>query len=174
MSNLCRTLQKGVCPWHIHRTLSVLEILIDGNPSYLNLSCSVFQAQIPNKPVGYPKGFSCFRSRKSRLSPQDLHPTTSMQLHDPSPQGPLGSIHGRGPQVQRQTCHAHILPNAPPTHPHQEPMASPRVPPTPLCTPLPRVHPTMISPRVPGTLPTRSPSIVQKSLFSPDLSGEGP
>jgi hypothetical protein len=97
-----------------------------------------------------------------------------MQLHDPSPQGPLGSIHGRGPQVQQQPCHAHTLPNAPPTHPHQEPTASPRVPPTPQCTPPPRVHPTMISPRVPGLLPTYSPSGVQKNLVPPDLSGEGP
>jgi hypothetical protein len=48
MSNLCRTLQKGVCPWHVHQTLSVLEILVKGNPSYANLGCHVFQAQIPD------------------------------------------------------------------------------------------------------------------------------
>jgi hypothetical protein len=56
--NLCRTLQKGVCLWHVHQTLSVLEILINGNPHYLNLRRCIFQAQIPDKPVVYPRGLS--------------------------------------------------------------------------------------------------------------------
>jgi hypothetical protein len=46
MSNLHRTLQRGVCPWHIHQTLSVLEILVNSNLSYSNLRRHVFQAQI--------------------------------------------------------------------------------------------------------------------------------
>ncbi len=44
----CRTLQKGVCPWYLHQTLLVLEILVNGNPSYSNLRRCVFQAQIPD------------------------------------------------------------------------------------------------------------------------------
>jgi hypothetical protein len=47
-TNLCRTLQKGGCPWHIHQMLSVSEILVNGNPSYLNLGRPIFQAQIPD------------------------------------------------------------------------------------------------------------------------------
>jgi hypothetical protein len=42
--HLCRTLKKGVYPWHIHQTLSVLEILVDGNPGNSNLGCRIFQA----------------------------------------------------------------------------------------------------------------------------------
>jgi hypothetical protein len=67
-----------------------------------------------------------------------------------------------------------ILPGAPPTRPHQEPTASPRVPPTPLCTPPPRMHPTMISPKVPDILPTCSPASVQKFLFPLEVSSVGP
>jgi hypothetical protein len=54
--NLRKTLQKGICPWHVHQTLLVLDILVNGNPSYMNLRLRVFQAQIPDKPVGYPRG----------------------------------------------------------------------------------------------------------------------
>jgi hypothetical protein len=43
MSHLCRTLQKGICPWHIHRTLSVLKILVDGDLSYSNLRSCIFK-----------------------------------------------------------------------------------------------------------------------------------
>ncbi len=66
------------------------------------------------------------------------------------------------------------MPNVPPTHPHQEPTASPRVPPTPLGTPPPRVHPTTVSPKVPGIVPKCAPSSVQKSLFPPEVSSVGP
>jgi hypothetical protein len=59
-------------------------------------------------------------------------------------------------------------------HPHQEPTASPRVPPTPLGTTPPRVYPTMISPRVPGILPTHAPSSVQNFLFPPEVLSVGP
>jgi hypothetical protein len=48
MFDLCRTLQKGVCPWHVHQTLLVLEILVNGNPSYWNLGRCIFQAQVPD------------------------------------------------------------------------------------------------------------------------------
>jgi hypothetical protein len=43
MSNLHRTLQKGICLWQSHRTLPVLEILVNGNPSYSNLRRCVFK-----------------------------------------------------------------------------------------------------------------------------------
>jgi hypothetical protein len=38
---------KSVCSQHIHQTLLALEILVNGNLSYLTLRCRVFQAQIP-------------------------------------------------------------------------------------------------------------------------------
>jgi hypothetical protein len=66
------------------------------------------------------------------------------------------------------------MPDAPPSHPHQEPTESPRVSPTPLGSPPPRVHTTMITPTACGTLPNRAPSSIQKSLFSPDVSSGGP
>jgi hypothetical protein len=66
------------------------------------------------------------------------------------------------------------MPNAPPSHPHQEPTESPRVLPTSLGTPPPRVHTTTISPKVPSILPTCAPSSVQKFLFSPNMSSVGP
>ncbi len=102
MLHLCRTQQKGICPLHIYGTLLVLEILVDNNPSYLNLGRRILQAQIPNNFAGYPRGFSHCCSGKSCLGPLDLHPTTSTQLHNPGPKGPLESIHGCGPQVQQQ------------------------------------------------------------------------
>ena len=46
-ANLCRTLKKGVCPWHVHRTQLVLKIQVNCNPSYSNLGRCIFQAQIP-------------------------------------------------------------------------------------------------------------------------------
>jgi hypothetical protein len=58
----------------------VLEILVDGNPGSSSLGHWVLQAKIPNKPVGYLRGFSHWRGRKSCPRPQDLHPTTSTQL----------------------------------------------------------------------------------------------
>jgi hypothetical protein len=66
------------------------------------------------------------------------------------------------------------MPDAPPSHPHQEPTESPRMSPTPLGTPPPRVHTTMISLKLPGILPSRAPSSIQKSLFHPDVSSVGP
>jgi hypothetical protein len=66
------------------------------------------------------------------------------------------------------------MPDAPPTHSHQEPMASPRVLPTSLGTPPPRVHPTTVSPKVPGILPTRVPFSVQNFLFPWEVSSVGP
>jgi hypothetical protein len=65
------------------------------------------------------------------------------------------------------------MPNTPPSHPHREPMESPRVSPTPLGSPPPRVHTTMISLTAPSTLPTCAPSSIQKSLFPPDVSSVG-
>jgi hypothetical protein len=65
------------------------------------------------------------------------------------------------------------MPNVPPLHPHQEPMESPRVSPTPLGTSPPRVHTTTISLKVPGTLTNCAPSSIPKSLFPPDVSSVG-
>jgi hypothetical protein len=59
-------------------------------------------------------------------------------------------------------------------HPHQEPTASPRVLPTPLGTPPPRVHTTPVSLKVPGILPTCTPSSVRNCLFPLDVSSLGP
>jgi hypothetical protein len=92
-SNLHRTLQKGICPWHVHRTLSVLEILVNSNPSYLNLKRRIFQAQIPDQPVGYPRGLSHCHGCKSHPSTRDLHPSTSTNFHYPSLKGPLRSVY---------------------------------------------------------------------------------
>ncbi len=52
------------------------------------------------------------------------------------------------------------MPNAPPLHPHREPTESPRVSPTPLGSPPPRVHTITISPTASSTLPTRVPSSI--------------
>ncbi len=85
-----------------------------------------------------------------------------------------------GGQKHTHTAHKYSndpaihMPNAPPLHPHQEPTASPRVLPTPFGTPPPRVHTTTVSLKVPGILPTRAPSSVQKFLFPPDVSSVGP
>jgi hypothetical protein len=65
------------------------------------------------------------------------------------------------------------MPNGPPLHPHWKPMESPRVSPTPLGTPPPRVHTTTISLTAPGTLPTCAPSSIYKSLVPPDVSNVG-
>jgi hypothetical protein len=62
------------------------------------------------------------------------------------------------------------MPNAPPSHPDWELTESPRVSPTPLGSPPPRVHTTPISLTETGVLPTCAPTSVQKSLFPPDVS----
>ncbi len=54
------------------------------------------------------------------------------------------------------------MPDTPPSHHQREPMESPRVSPTPLGTPPPRVHTTMTSPKEPGPLPNCAPSSIQK------------
>jgi hypothetical protein len=66
------------------------------------------------------------------------------------------------------------MPNAPPTRPQRELTESPRVSPSPLGSSPPRVHTTTISPSSPSTLPSREPTSVQKSLFSPDVPSVGP
>jgi hypothetical protein len=66
------------------------------------------------------------------------------------------------------------MPNAPPTRPQRELTESPRVSPTPLGSPPPRVHTTTISLTSPSTLPTSAPTSVQKSLFPPDVPSVGP
>jgi hypothetical protein len=58
------------------------------------------------------------------------------------------------------------MPDAPPKHPHQEP--------TTLGTSPSRVHPTMVSTKVPGILPTCAPSSVQEFLFPLEVSSVGP
>ncbi len=54
-------------------------------------------------------------------------------------------------------------------HPHRELMDSPRVSPTPLGSPPPRVHTTTIIPTSHSTLPTHAPTNVQISMFPPDV-----
>jgi hypothetical protein len=66
------------------------------------------------------------------------------------------------------------MPNAPSLHPHRELMESPRVSPTPLGSPPPRVYTTAISLTAPGTLSTRAPTSVQISLFPPDVPSVSP
>jgi hypothetical protein len=66
------------------------------------------------------------------------------------------------------------MPDAPPTHHNQEPMASPKVPPSPLSTSPPKVHPNMVSLMVPSMLLTRAPSSVKKFLFPLEVSSVGP
>jgi hypothetical protein len=61
------------------------------------------------------------------------------------------------------------IPNAPSLHPHQELTESPRVSPTPLDSPPPRVPTTTILPTAPGTLPTHAPTTVQIPLFDPNV-----
>ncbi len=44
VESMQNTATKGICPWHIQQTLTVLEILVKGNPGYSNLGCRIFQA----------------------------------------------------------------------------------------------------------------------------------
>jgi hypothetical protein len=66
------------------------------------------------------------------------------------------------------------IPNAPPLRPHRELTESPRVSPTPLGSPPPRVHTTTISPTTPSTLPTHAPTNVQIPLFPPNVPSASP
>jgi hypothetical protein len=63
-----------------------------------------------------------------------------------------------------------ITPETVLTQPQQTPTTSPRVPPTPMQMPPPRVQPTVHSPRVPTSLPTSPPSAQPKTLF-PAIAG---
>ncbi len=76
--------------------------------------------------------------------------------------------------VFTDATHKYCGPDAPPSHPHQKPTASPWVLPSPLSTQPPRVHTTTVSPKEPGILPTHAPSSVQHFLFPPDVSSVGP
>ncbi len=66
------------------------------------------------------------------------------------------------------------MPNAPPSHPHLELTESPRVSPTLLGSPPPRVRTITISPTSPRTLPTHAPTSVQISLFPLDVPSVSP
>ena len=47
------TLQMSVCPWHIARTLSVMECLDGGNEVTAGVRNSLFQTQIYQKPISH-------------------------------------------------------------------------------------------------------------------------
>jgi hypothetical protein len=66
------------------------------------------------------------------------------------------------------------IPNTPPSRPHRELTESPKVSPTPLGSPPPKVHTTTISPTAPGTLPTCAPTNVQIPLFPPNVPSASP
>jgi hypothetical protein len=98
--------------------------------------------------------------------PQHLQVSTIQALKD------LSEVFTDASHKYRNDSTIH-MPDTPPLHPHREPTESPRVSPTSLGSPPPRVHMTTITLTAPGTLPTCTPSSIQKSLFPPDVSSVG-
>jgi hypothetical protein len=149
MLHLCRTLQKGICPWHIHQTLSQATQIL-GAAFFKHKYLTNLSVTPENLVIAAAKTFAC--ALKTSIH-QHLQVSTIQALKD------LSEVFTDASHKYRCNPTIH-MPNAPPLHPHWEPTESPRVSPTPLGTPPPKVHNTMVSPMVPSTLSTCAPSSI--------------
>jgi hypothetical protein len=80
-----RTLHKSFCPGHhVHRTLSMLEILDPHNKGHTHLRGSLFQAQISHQPIGHTRRSSNYGSNMTHGHSPWHQVSTITHLYPPS------------------------------------------------------------------------------------------
>ncbi len=106
VTNICRTLQKGVCPRHIHQALSMLEVLVKQHTGNPRVGSSILQTQIYHQPSSNSGGPSHSSGGRSIESFGNKHAAPSMTIINPSTCGPTGRFQSRCQQVRRQPNYA--------------------------------------------------------------------
>jgi hypothetical protein len=114
--HLRRTLQKSICPWHVHQTLTVMEILVEANPNYSNHGSHVIKYKNLTNPSFTPEDLVIttaeYHTRALETSiPQHLWVSTIQALKD------LLEVFMDAAHKYSNNPAIH-MPNAPPMHPH--------------------------------------------------------
>ena len=148
----------------------MLEIPVNNDALYLDFGCRIFKHKYLSNPSATPKdrviaaAANLAKALKTTI-PVDLRDSSMKALTD------LSALFSKAALRYNYDPTTHVItPETVLMQPQQAPTTSPRVPPTPMQTPPPRVQPTVHSPRVPTSLPTSPPSAQPKTLF-PAIAG---
>jgi hypothetical protein len=163
-TNICRTLHKGVCPRHIHRALSMREVLVKQHMGNPHVGSSILQTQIYiTNPAVTPEDLviAAAANLSKALAtnmPHHLRQSSIQALAD------LQDIFSCTTNKYNNDPTTHHIPEANiPTAPQRQQLDNDRLQ-SPSRTPAmpPRVQPSASLPRVPN-------DIVQSRRFSPRM-----